>query len=261
MPSVLIAPYITAWSAEQDLPCVLVEWPDRGIGYANELLSDRDRHGVLWQQTALRHRVGWPEFTRVRPLRQRRAMELLLCQVCGGPADRNDDGVLWLQRDHRDDWPQWPEGMASMEPPVCLTCVPVAMQMCPVLRRGAVLVHVREYQIAGVRGALYRRSVLAPSAIVAGNFTYDDPAVRRVLASALIRELRGCTTVSFEELHAVGKERFSPVTTRGMSRSDSSNSGASGRLISWMIRYSCTHRSNPRSSLNRMTNVTSFLSP
>ncbi|MEV6714074.1 hypothetical protein AB0M48_18780 [Lentzea sp. NPDC051208] len=195
----IIAPYITAWSAEQDLPCALVERPDHSIGYANELLSDRDRHGVLWRQTALRHRIGRPEFARVHPLRQRRAMELLLCQVCGGPADRNDDGVLWLQRDHRGDWPQWPNGMASVEPPVCVPCVPVARRMCPALQRGAVTVRVRDCPVAGVRGVFYQRSVLAPAATKAGNFTYDDPAVRRVLASALIRELRGCVIVPLDE--------------------------------------------------------------
>ncbi|MGW6931043.1 hypothetical protein ACWGE0_13335 [Lentzea sp. NPDC054927] len=127
-------------------------------------------------------------------------MELLLCQVCGGPADRNDDGVLWLQRDHGDDWPQWPEGMASAEPPVCLPCVAVARRLCPALRRGAVAVRVKEHPIAGVRGALYRQSVLVPTAVTAGNFAYDDPAVRRVVANALIRELRGCVIVPFEEL-------------------------------------------------------------
>jgi hypothetical protein len=200
MASTANAPYITAWSAEQDLPCTLVDRPDRSIGYANELLSDRDRHGVLWRQTALCHQVGRPEFARVHPQRQRRAMELLLCQVCGEPADQNDDGVLWLQRDFRDDWPRWPEGMASVEPPVCLPCVSVARRLCPALRRGAVTVRVKECPVAGVRGTLYRESVLAPTAVTAGNFAYDDPAVRRVVASALIRELRGCTIVPFDDL-------------------------------------------------------------
>ncbi|MGI5504704.1 hypothetical protein [Lentzea sp. CA-135723] len=199
MPGV-IAPYVTAWSAEQDLPCTLVERADHSIGFATELLSDRDRHGVLWQQTALRHRVGRPEFARVHPLRQRRAMELLLCQVCGGPADVNDDGVLWLQRDHRGDWPKWPNGMASVEPPVCLACVPVAMRMCPALQRGAVTVRVKDCPVVGVRGVLYKKSVLVPTIAAAGNFTYDDPAVRRVLASAVIRELRGCVVVPLDEV-------------------------------------------------------------
>ena len=196
----VVAPYVTAWSAEQELPCALIERSDGGIGYAKELLSDRDRNGLLWQQTALRHRVGRPEFARIHPLRQRRAMELLLCQVCGGPADRNDDGVLWLLRDYRDDWPQWPDGMASVEPPICLPCVEVARRMCPALRRGAVAVRVKNCPVAGVRGVLYKQSVLAPVAATAGIFSYDDPAIRRVLASALVRELSGCVVVPLKEL-------------------------------------------------------------
>lgn len=193
------APYVTAWSAEQDLPCALVERPDGGIGYAKELLSDRDRNGVLWQQTAVRPRAGRPEFARVHPLRQRRAMEQLLCQVCGGPADQSE-GVLWLLRDYRDDWPRWPDGMASVEPPICLPCVEVAGRMCPALQRGAVAVRVTDCPIAGVRGVLYRQGVLTPVATNAGIFSYDDPAIRRVLASALVRELRGCVIVPLAEL-------------------------------------------------------------
>lgn len=194
-----IAPYITAWSAEQDLPCRIVERPDRSIGYDDELATDRDLHGVLWAQTALRQGRGRPEFARVHPLRQRRAMELLLCQVCGNPADQNGDGVLWLLRDHRADWPSWPEGMASTEPPICLSCVSVARRLCPALRRGAVAVRVRHFPIAGVRGAWYRPGALVPVAARADNFAYDDPSVRRVLASALIRELRGCAIVPIAE--------------------------------------------------------------
>lgn len=191
----VVAPYVTAWSAEKDLHCALVERPDGSIGYAKELLSDRDSHGVLWRQTRLRHQVGRPEFARVHPLRQRRAMELLLCQVCGGPADIDGDGVLWLLRDFRGDWPGWPEGMAATEPPVCLPCVPVALRSCPSLQRGAVTVRVRHCPIAGVRGVLYRAGALAPTAATADNFVYDDPLIGRVLASALVRELRDCATV------------------------------------------------------------------
>lgn len=45
-------------------------------------------------------------------------MQRLLCNVCAQPADRSDDGVLWLLRDFRDDWPNWPQGMGAVEPPV-----------------------------------------------------------------------------------------------------------------------------------------------
>lgn len=191
----IVAPYITSWSAEQDLPSRLVERPGLGIGYADETLGDRDAHGVLWQRAAMRHGVGKPEFRRIHPLRQRRAMRQLLCQVCAGPADQNDAGVLWLLRDHRDDWHSWPEGMACVDPPTCMRCVKTATRLCPALRRGAVTVRVREFEIAGVRGALYRNGAFGPFAVDAANFAYDDPDVRWLVASALIRELRGCTLV------------------------------------------------------------------
>ena len=126
-------------------------------------------------------------------------MERLLCQVCGRLADQTDEGVLWLLRDYRDDWPRWPEGMGSTEPPVCVPCIAMSLRLCPALRRGAVAVRVREFPIAGVRGVLYRRGLLAPVPVGAVNMPYDDPAARWVLASALIRELRDCNVVPFEE--------------------------------------------------------------
>jgi hypothetical protein len=206
--SQVVAPYVTAWSAEQDLPCRLVECPRGGIGYADELLTDRDAHGVLWRQTSIRPGIGRPEFGRVHPARQRLAMDQLLCQVCGEPADQSDEGALWLLRDCRDDWPRWPEGMGSTEPPVCLPCVAVSLRLCPALRRGAVAIRAREFPIAGVRGVLYRSGLLAPTAVGAVNMAYGDPAVRQMLASSLIRELRDCGIVPMEDIAA----RVTPKT-------------------------------------------------
>lgn len=198
-----VAPYITAWSAEQDLPYKLVERPGCGVGYVDELLTDRDARGVLWQRSSVRPQVGRPEFGRVHPLRQRRAMLRLRCQVCSSPADQTDDGVLWLLRDYRDDWRGWPEGMASVEPPVCVPCVAVALKLCPALRRGAVAVRVGEFPVVGVRGALYRSGLFGPVAVEAVNVSYDDPVVRWVVASALVRELQDCTLVPIEELAGI----------------------------------------------------------
>lgn len=206
----IIAPYVTTWSAEQDLPSQVVEQPGCGVGYADELLGDRDARGVLWQRPAVRHGVGKPEFGRVHPLRQRRAMRKLLCQVCAGPADWNDEGVLWLLRDYQDDWSEWPEGMACTEPPVCVPCVAFSLRLCPALRRGAVAVRVRAFEVAGVRGALYRKGMSGPVAVQDVNLTYGDPDIRWVIASALIRELRGCTFVSLAEL----TERHDAVQSR-----------------------------------------------
>lgn len=170
------------------------------MGYADELVVDRDDRGVLWQRTVMCQGNGRPEFGKVHPLRQRRAMRRLLCQVCAGPADRNDEGVLWLLRDHRDDWPRWPEGMACVDPPVCGRCVPVSLRLCPALRLGAVAVRAREFSVAGVRGALYRKGTSGLVAAEAAIRAYDDPDVRWMVATAVVRELRSCTFVSLDGL-------------------------------------------------------------
>lgn len=202
----IVAPYITSWSAEQDLPYRLVERPGLGIGYADESFGDRDARGVLWQRAAVRHGVGKPEFGKVHPLRQRRAMRQLLCQVCAKPADRNEDGVLWLLRDYRSDWTGWPDGMGCNEPPVCRACVPLSLHLCPALRRGAVAIRAREFEVAGVRGALYRAGTVEEASLA-----YDDPDVRRLVASALIRELRGCTFVPLERSACLAAASDSPT--------------------------------------------------
>jgi len=199
VPRRIIAPYVTAWSAEHNLDCSLVVRRD-GVGYANELPGDRDEHGVLWAAVAERRGEGRPEFARIHPARQRRAMSELLCQVCAGPVDRTSDGVLWLMRDYRHDWADWPEGMASVEPPVCAGCAAISARRCPALQRGAVAVRVKQFAVAGVRGTLYRPGPFGPIAVKDVRLAYDDPLARWVVAVALIRELRACSFVPKEEL-------------------------------------------------------------
>jgi hypothetical protein len=147
-------PFITQWSEEQEPPAQIVERPGRGIAYLDETVHDRDSHDVLWFRMPSRPRQGRPLFTKVHPLRQRRAMRRLLCGVCGQPADQTEDGTLWLLCDFRDDWPGWPERMGVTEPPVCLPCVRVASRLCPALRKGCVAVRARRAPVAGVWGAL-----------------------------------------------------------------------------------------------------------
>lgn len=181
----IVAPFVTATSVEQDLRCSLIVRPaGLGVGYANELPGDRDDQGVLWHRVAEREE-GTPEFGRVHPARQRWAMSELLCQVCAWPADRTPDGVLWLLRDHRADWPRWPEGMASVEPPVCARCVAISLRRCPALQRGAVAVRVRKFAVAGVWGTLYRPGAFAPTPVSAAHLAYGDPKTGRVRRSEL----------------------------------------------------------------------------
>jgi hypothetical protein len=105
---VRFTPYVTTWSEEIDEPAQLVERPGRGIAYLDEMVSDRDSPSVLWYRIMLRPGHGEPMFANVHRLRQRRCMRRLLCNGCARPADKTDDGVLWLQKDHSNDWPNWP---------------------------------------------------------------------------------------------------------------------------------------------------------
>jgi hypothetical protein len=174
-----------------------------GIAYLDETMVDRDDKGVLWHRSASRPGHGRPEFGQVHSLRQRRAMRRLLCQVCAGPADRTEDGVLWLLKDHRDDWAHWPEGMGVTEPPVCLPCVRTSVLLCPALRKGAVAVRVRDCPVAGVRGALYRSGGLSPVLVGDTTMAFEDPAIRWVRAMNLVRELRECTITPLARLIGV----------------------------------------------------------
>src|SRR4051812_9793935 len=100
----LIVPYATSWSGEQHLPMPVIQHRGFGIGYADEIAADRDVCGVLWHRVESRPGAGRPQFGNVHSLRQRRAMRRLLCQVCGEPAERTSEGMLWLLLDYRQDW-------------------------------------------------------------------------------------------------------------------------------------------------------------
>lgn len=202
-----LVPYITAWDTEPSLPVRLLALPS-GIAYADEGMSDRDRQGVLWLRELSRPGLGRPVFGRVHSLRQRRAMRKLLCQVCGGPADRNGLGVLWLVFDDEDKAPGWPDGISTTNPPVCGRCARISARACPKLRAGGfIAVRVGHSQIAGVSGALYEAGAGFRAVLVADDVmvAFDDPTVRWTLAGQLVREISECTVVKLESFEALGK--------------------------------------------------------
>jgi hypothetical protein len=199
-----VVPYIGSWTGEETLPTTVVRRQAGGIGYADETLTDRDDHDVLWTRVAARIGTGRPEFIRLHPLRQRRAMRDLLCQVCAGPADRTEQGHLWLVPDRRQHyyWDGWPEDMANSFPPVCLPCARLSIRMCPALRTAyvAIRAHSTVSGVVGVRFGL-AGSALAIAAEDNGEVIhYDDPDVRWVQATQLARTLRNCAIVDLEKL-------------------------------------------------------------
>jgi hypothetical protein len=189
-------PYITTWSSEQVLCATVVEHGWSGIRFADEILADRDEHGVLWQREPSRPGHGRPLYGQVHSLRQRRVMRRLRCGVCAGPADRAEQGVLWLLRDHRDDWPGWPEGMGVTEPPVCLPCARVSVHACPALRKGSVTIRAGRSAVSGVYGVRYQSGRSFPAGARDELVSFDDPAIRWTCAAQLVRQLSDCTIVN-----------------------------------------------------------------
>jgi hypothetical protein len=198
-----VVPYVTSWSEEAKQPAAIILRSSMGIGfgiaYADENSTDRDRDGVLWTRRTLRQGHGRPQFGKVHSLRQRRAMRRLLCQVCAQPADRTEDGVLWLLPDYYSEAEGWPENYDLAEPPVCLACVPVATRLCPALRKGYLGIRARNAPVCGVRGLVYQPASPTPVLLRDYLVRSDNTTIRWTVADQLLRTLQDCTTVDLNQ--------------------------------------------------------------
>jgi hypothetical protein len=193
-------PYISKWSGEEAAASAPVVVRGGRLAYADEQPYDRDRHGVLWTRTPSFPGRGRPEFGAVHSLRQRRAMRRVLCQVCGGPADRDADGVLWLLGEDAHDPASWPDDLLTSHPPLCVPCATTAVQACPHLSAHFVALRVRTWTEVGVRGALYRPAWPAPAPVDVVAVTYDDPLMNWVRAGQLIVRLEDYAAVDLGAL-------------------------------------------------------------
>jgi hypothetical protein len=186
------------WSEEEFL------WPHRvldflgRVAYGDEVSSDRDGAGVLWSRVTDKPREGSPQLGKVHSLRQRHVMRNLLCQVCAGPADINEQGMLWLLGDARGDWPRWPEDMAAVHPPVCLPCAWKSTRLCPHLKSGFVAARVKHYPVVGAYGCFYDPRNPAREPLANAICGYDHSDIRYLIASQLVRRLRGCRLVDLD---------------------------------------------------------------
>ncbi|WP_416985466.1 hypothetical protein [Streptomyces sp. T028] len=199
-------PYITAWSGER-LPQPRVVLAADGIAFkgsvaANGNAQGRDPSGVLWQRWALRQGDGMPEYSVVHGPRQRRAMRKLLCQVCGGPSDKNEQGYLWLLEDYRG-VAGWPEKEVTTHPPVCRACAPVAARLCPHLENKVVAIRAGGVLVDGVHGNLYERGGGLLPVVKEKKVVFSgDWRVRWMFANQLAATLTNVTIVDLPGLGA-----------------------------------------------------------
>jgi hypothetical protein len=191
-----LVPYITEWSGERYPKPRIVARGRWGIGYAKERRGDRDHRGVLWTRVTAAPGDGRPRFRQVHPLRQRQAMRRLLCQVCGGPADRDERGVLWLLGEaHKG----WAGSEVTGQPPVCLDCAVVASRACPHLRGNALAMRVGHAPIESVAGILHGPGPDGPRRLGAATLPYTDPRIGWLQGFQLMRGLDDCTAVDLAE--------------------------------------------------------------
>lgn len=198
-------PYIAAWSNEH-LPQPTIVTAADGIAFGDALGPNRhgrDPAGVLWTRWALRQGDGRPEFNVVHAPRGKRAMRKLLCQVCGGPSDVNEQGRLFLLEDERA-VEGWPEREITTHPPLCLTCAPLAARLCTHLQDNVVAVRVGRVDVDCVYGDVYARSKGPFPVLVKKKqiVPFDDQRVKWTLGSQLAATLMDVTVVDLDELGA-----------------------------------------------------------
>lgn len=177
-------PWITRWSGEVQPDAYHYGAALTGDPAAGEFhvtypdgKNMRDAKGILWQREGL-GRNGEPMWADVSTYRQRAAMTRGLCQVCGTKINTRPfrflipvDGMERFDADT----------LVTMQPPVCEECVPLALRLCPALKRdGYQLLKVLDYTLWGVMGQV----------------TFYESA------ESGFRKMQG--TVSFEDLEKYG---------------------------------------------------------
>lgn len=150
-------PWITRWTGEVH--------PDRfdyGVQVAGDVLAGefsvtyedgkniRDGRGILWQREGIGRR-GEPMYADVSTYRQRAAMKKRLCQVCGSKITDNPTNFLIPLVAGMEQFDE--NTTVTMQAPVCEGCVPLAIRMCPALKReGYQHLKVLAYRAWGVFG-------------------------------------------------------------------------------------------------------------
>ncbi len=209
----LFVPYVTAWSGEREVSRAQLLLDTGGLRYRSEHSEDRDCLGGLWERWTGDYGDGAPLWRAVNSERQRTAMEHLRCQVCAGPASRTSKGVLFLEGGRTSAAAARLEEGTVAQPPLCLPCAPVARRQRPHLRRRCIALRAKKYPVWGVLGAVYTaRRPLGPRPTdqlvldAEVPVAYGTPALRYVLASQLLRELRRVMVVDLDaELKAAGQ--------------------------------------------------------
>ncbi|MFJ4800137.1 hypothetical protein [Streptomyces murinus] len=198
-PRLLPVPAVVMWS-DQTIHTPPLRLGPSGVYHHG--VENRDADGLLWPQV-LGPETGEPLYAVMDPIKQRRAMDELLCQVGMGPAHRTEHGVLWVlprpAGTAEDPAWDWEGGVRTTEPPVCLAHALVSVRKCSALiEKGFEAFYVREAELVAVQGTYY-----PPPSSRARPFEktsrLDAPDARLMVADHLVRRLRMATPVDLTD--------------------------------------------------------------
>jgi hypothetical protein len=215
-------PWIAPWSREApgDPPITRRGSGCTGIAYRDEHYSDR-HEDVLWVRTPLAPGCGDPRFAKVHALRQRQAIDRMLCQVCGGRTIGERTDGRWLIIMHSRTGRPIKDGERTAVPPIHEACAREALRSCPHLMKGSTAALVEYAPDWGVAGILYDPKTLAalPPAKGGQSLDYvpyeDDEGLAWTLAARAVVALYGVEPIDVLEL---GGGRIRPLPARRRSR-------------------------------------------
>ncbi|WP_327583373.1 hypothetical protein OHA25_47245 [Nonomuraea sp. NBC_00507] len=153
-------PYTIAYANEEVTDPIYFEWHNHEyrLTYSKAQRGDW-MHGILLGRVGeLRdkpERRGSERMRKLNRRRQWRCMDKLLCQVCGGRASDSETGrVPWLLVETVFEETGEDSGRTNA-PPTCWSCIPKALEECPMLQDKAILCTVASVTSAGVLADLY----------------------------------------------------------------------------------------------------------
>lgn len=177
----LPVPWVARWSAEVRASYAVdrlsIEVDDGGsvrIGYADEVMADRDAYGGLWLREGLAPGQGEPQFGQVHTARHRSCMVTPRCQVCAARLDPDRVTFLLPPNESRGVAAMDPGSWFTVTPPTCDGCRDAAHLYCPHLRgHRLALVTVRKAGLWGVFGDVVTASMLNGARTGGGKITIE----------------------------------------------------------------------------------------
>lgn len=142
-------PWVTRWTGEVSEDRISVMRTPEGIFLQySDGLENRDARGFMWKREGIGRR-GEPQYAQLNTYRQRASMLKRLCQICGSKI--NERPIRWLMDPvqlHAGE-----DGALTISPPTCSSCIPLALELCPNLRRrGYLIARVLDYEPWGIYG-------------------------------------------------------------------------------------------------------------